>query len=246
MIIIPMAGLSTRFLSKGFDLPKYMLEAHGKSLFDWAILSFEKYFKTQVFLFICRDVYGTRPFIEKHCLELGIANFNIIELKFETLGQGHTVLLGLKEASVSNQEPLVIFNIDTYRIGYEFPKFTEAQEVSGYLECFLGSGPNWSNVITKDSYSDCVIRTSEKKNESNLCCTGLYFFSTSTLFREAYTAYHRADDLTTENEHFIAPIYNHLISKGKTIKVDIIKRSSVIFFGTPGEYQKFRKITLKL
>ncbi len=87
MIVIPMAGLSKRFASEGFNLPKYMLEAHGKSLFHWAILSFKKYFKTQSFLFICRNAFDTKNFVKKRCLELGIVNFNIIELENETLGQ---------------------------------------------------------------------------------------------------------------------------------------------------------------
>ena len=111
---------------------------------------------------------------------------------------------------------------------------------------FLGSGPNWSNVITKCSNSDQVIRTSEKRNESNLCCTGLYFFSTSNLFSEAYHGYYSLPHLNAPAEHFIAPIYNFLISRGNTIKVDIINRASVIFFGIPSEYQEFKKMKLRL
>ena len=99
-----------------------MLEAHGKSLFHWAILSFKKYFKTQSFLFICRNIFDTKNFVKKRCLELGIVNFNIIVLENETLGQAHTVLLGLKEAPPSNNEPLLIFNIDTFRLGYKFQR----------------------------------------------------------------------------------------------------------------------------
>ncbi|EOA0230274.1 capsular biosynthesis protein, partial [Escherichia coli] len=34
MIVIPMAGLSSRFKKAGYVKPKYMLEAHGKTLFS--------------------------------------------------------------------------------------------------------------------------------------------------------------------------------------------------------------------
>ena len=36
-LIFPMAGQSARFSRAGFTVPKYMLEAHGKSLFRHAV-----------------------------------------------------------------------------------------------------------------------------------------------------------------------------------------------------------------
>lgn len=47
-IIIPMAGLSSRFTKAGYILPKYMLYAVDRSLFNVAVSSFEKYFKSVV------------------------------------------------------------------------------------------------------------------------------------------------------------------------------------------------------
>ncbi|EKO3985769.1 capsular biosynthesis protein, partial [Vibrio fluvialis] len=42
MIMIPMAGMSSRFFKAGYSKPKYMLEAKGKTLFEHSVLSFEK------------------------------------------------------------------------------------------------------------------------------------------------------------------------------------------------------------
>ena len=67
-IIIPMAGLSSRFTKSGYTLPKYMLYVGNKSLFRLAVESFEKYFKLSRFTFICRDVYCTKKFIENEKL----------------------------------------------------------------------------------------------------------------------------------------------------------------------------------
>ena len=239
-----MAGLSKRFLDAGFDIPKYMLTAHEKTLFHWAIISFKKYFEDQNFLFICRDVYGTKSFIENSANQLGILKFKVIELKSKTLGQAHTVQLGLHEACVSDDEPLVIFNIDTFRFGYEFPKFVNDPKVSGYLECFIGEGYNWSNVVTEYDNSCRVIRTSEKLNESNLCSTGLYYFASTSSFLKSYHSYYTLKEHGNTTEHFIAPIYNKLIELGNNVKVDVIPRSSVIFCGTPNEYYEFKSTPL--
>ena len=48
-IVIPMAGLSSRFTKAGYTLPKYMLYVVDKSLFYLAVRSFEHYFQS------CRD-----------------------------------------------------------------------------------------------------------------------------------------------------------------------------------------------
>ena len=238
MIVIPLAGLSKRFFDEGFKVPKYMLLTQQKTLFYWAVKSFERYFKDQHFLFICRDIYETKLFIERSAFELGILNFEVVELKSATLGQAHTVQLGLSAVGVFGEEPLLIFNIDTFRSRYKFPDFVSNPLLSGYLECFTGSGSNWSNVVTEFDGSSRVIRTSEKLNESNLCCTGLYFFSTVRKFISCYQSHYSTDNSDVNSEHYIAPIYNTLIAQREDIMVDIIPKSSVIFCGTPSEYHE--------
>lgn len=75
MIVIPMAGLSSRFKNAGYTKPKYMLEAHGKTLFNHSVSSFQKYFSSEKFLFIALDVNDTYEFIRSECLSLGINDF---------------------------------------------------------------------------------------------------------------------------------------------------------------------------
>ena len=36
-VIITMAGLGTRFRKAGYQVPKYMIEAKGKTLFEWSL-----------------------------------------------------------------------------------------------------------------------------------------------------------------------------------------------------------------
>ena len=65
MIVIPMAGMSSRFFKAGYDKPKYMLTAHEKTLFEHSVNSFEKYFSKEDFLFIVRDVFETVEFVKE-------------------------------------------------------------------------------------------------------------------------------------------------------------------------------------
>ena len=42
-VVITMAGMGSRFREAGYTVPKYQIEAHGKTLFDWSMASLSGY-----------------------------------------------------------------------------------------------------------------------------------------------------------------------------------------------------------
>lgn len=238
MIVIPMAGLSSRFFKAGYTKPKYMLGAHGVSLFDHAVKSFEAYFKSKKFLFIVRDVYDTPDFVKERAEDLGITEFDIVILDQDTRGQAETVFIGLQLSKYGKKESLTIFNIDTFRPEFIFPNPNKVGD--GYLEVFKGTGDNWSFVKPENYNSNKVIETTEKKPISDLCCSGLYYFSTREIFELAYQDYIKKPEKDWDSgELYIAPIYNYLINNGYQITYNLINRNEVIFCGVPEEYECF-------
>ncbi|MCI2962146.1 glycosyltransferase family 2 protein [Shewanella sp. N2AIL] len=236
MIVIPMAGLSSRFFNAGYDKPKYMLLANGMPLFDHAVLSFKGYFDSIPFLFILRDVYDTPEFVQQRCKALGIKNFSILILDNETRGQAETVYLGLSD--VADETPLTIFNIDTFRPDFILPQCS--LYCDGYLEVFKGEGSNWSYVKPESSDSIRVIETAEKKQISDLCSTGLYHFKYTGDYKRIFKKESaKPAKQWHNNELFIAPLYNHLINEGKIIQYNLIDVNEVIFCGTPSEYIEY-------
>ncbi len=240
MIVIPMAGLSRRFTEAGYLLPKYMLQARGYSLFTHSVLSFFKYFSEIPFLFIARDVHETVNFIHSEVKNMGIKNYQVVNLTHPTAGQAETVSLGLTKARVSDLEPITIFNIDTFRPHFEFPTELNLPEIAGYLEVFKGQGDNWSYIKADAMRQNRVIETAEKIQLSDLCCTGLYHFGSASLFYEAYRGFLENQKVQPiYKEHFIAPIYNQLIARNLDIRFTTIDREQVIFCGVPSEYLNF-------
>jgi len=238
MIIIPMAGTSSRFLKAGYKQPKYMLCAHNKTLFDHAVNSFKNYFKLEKFLFIVRDIDDTVAFVKQRVTALGITDFHISILEKETRGQAETVTLGLKE--IDYQGAITIFNIDTFRLNFHFPDLTQLGK--GYLEVFRGKGDNWSFVKPINSNSTQVYETAEKNPISNLCCTGLYYFSDIDNYLLAYYKYLAKPQTEWDKaELYVAPLYNILIQEGLEIHYHLINRNDVIFCGVPIEYEEFRR-----
>jgi NDP-sugar pyrophosphorylase family protein len=234
MIVIPMAGLSSRFFRAGYTKPKYMLEAHGKTLFDHSVESFKAYFYSEKFVFIIRDVYDTKIFVEERVKELDIKDYDIVVLNDETRGQAETVALGLATYK-GCPEHMTIFNIDTFRPNFKYPDL--AQLGDGYLEVFKGKGINWSYVRPINPDNTAIDLTTEKNPISNLCCTGLYHFACTQDYFKAYNHYlSLPQEMWEKGELYVAPLYNYLIQQGKELHYHLINREEVIFCGTPDEY----------
>jgi hypothetical protein len=234
MIVIPMAGLSSRFTAAGYKLPKYMLKLGAGTVFDCAVKSFAHYFDSVPFLFVARAEADTAAFVTAACSALGIVDARIQILDAPTSGQAETVELGLRAADVSASTPVTIFNIDTFRPGFRFPTGAWWTQSDGYLEVFRGSGQNWSYVGPAPEGNFAVAETTEKRPISDLCCTGLYHFSIAEDFFAALAAERQKPSAP---ELYVAPLYNHLIAEGRRIHYEVTPTSDIIFCGIPAEYE---------
>jgi hypothetical protein len=235
MIVIPMAGLSRRFTLAGYTLPKYMLPLGGQTVFAHAIGSFSALFATTPFLFIARHVAGTEEFLRAECAALGLADSRIVMLEAETAGQAETVERGLDLAAAAEDEPLTIFNIDTFRAHFRFPAAPWFATSDGYLEVFRGSGDNWSYVGPAEGVEEpLVASTTEKQPISDLCCDGLYHFARAGDFRAALATERASPSLP---ELYVAPLYNHLIAAGRRVHYDVAEPGAITFCGVPAEYE---------
>lgn len=234
MIVIPMAGMSRRFSEAGYAAPKYMLPLHGRSVFAHAVGSFADYFSREEFLFIARDIAGTAEFIAAECAAMGLRHARVAMLTAPTAGQAESVESGLREAGVGDATPLTIFNIDTFRPGFRFPEAPWWSGSDGYLEVFRGSGANWSYVRPGPGPEPLALETAEKRPLSDLCCTGLYHFARAGDFSAAL-AWER--EAPSAPELYVAPLYNHLIRRGRLVHYHLIEAASVVFCGVPAEYR---------
>ena len=237
-MMIPMAGLSQRFLNAGYTQPKYMLPLWKENVFYYCIESFKQYFNAWEFVFVFREIQQTRQFILQTCKKLGLANYSLVELQNPTLGQAHTTMLGLQKANCADNASLFVFNIDTLRPHFTLPKELDFAKIDGYLEVFEGEGEQWSFVLSNGENQ--VVQTAEKERISPLCSSGLYYFKNTGDFKEIFTQMQQTQDFS-HNEFYIAPMYNYLIAQDKDIRFHKIALDEILFCGTPQEYQKLKE-----
>lgn len=236
-----MAGFSSRFSQAGYSIPKYMLDLWGRPAFDWAVRGFERYFDSDLFIFILsRAVWDSEEFVRERCASLGIVNSRIVVLDAPTRGQAETVALGLVSVNASGEDDICVFNIDTLRPGFDKPTLWSASD--GWLEAFVGPGDGWSFVQPSRVNQSWVAATAEKRRISPYCSTGMYWFRRFSTFLDAFAgAVSRLESGAECSELYIAPLFNDLLSDGLLVTWELISQAEVFHCGVPAEYEILRR-----
>ena len=237
-IVITMAGLGMRFREAGYQVPKYMIEAKGKTLFEWSMESLKGYGTNHRYTFIVRAEDHAGDFIRAKAAEMGIDRVELIELDHQTDGQATTALLA--SAVWDGDAPLLIYNIDTYVEAYAMN--SDELQGDGFIPCFRGEGDHWSFVKLSDmGTAEEVV---EKVRISDFCTLGAYYFKSCKLYEQLYREFYeegRCRELTgaAGRERYVAPLYNYLISKGGEVRISDVDPAKVHVLGTPEELKVF-------
>lgn len=230
-IVITMGGLGSRFRKAGYTVPKYQIEAKGKTLFTWSMLSLKEFWVNS-FIFLVRREDEAKPFIQKECRELGI-RATIIEIEKLTRGQAETAMLA--ESVWDEEAPLLIYNIDTYvEPGCMTPAVLHGD---GFIPCFHAEGTHWSFVRIDETGKAIEVR--EKTRISDNCTIGAYYFSSAALYRDIYQAFYGQGNHLESGERYVAPLYNYMIERGKEVYIQDIPSTCVHVLGTPEEVEVF-------
>lgn len=233
-VIITMAGRGSRFREAGYNCPKYMIEAKGKTLFEWSMDSLVGYNKhARKYVFIVRIEDNTEFFIRKKMQQYGIEDVVVIGIDYFTDGQATTCMLAMQYCD--NDKPILVYNIDTY----VEPNELKFEDISGdgYIPCFYSDGDHWSFV--KIDENGKVKEIKEKIRISDNCTLGAYYFSSAKLYRELYREYYKDDREFENNEKYIAPLYNLMIKNNMNVTISIIDKNKVHVLGTPEELSVF-------
>jgi len=234
-VVITMAGRGSRFAKSGYKQPKHEIMAGNKSLFWWSMRSLKQFYDEQ-FIFIVRKGSYSKSHLIEEITHLGIASYMIIELTAVTRGQADTVM------QVSNQfdddEDILVYNIDT-AIKPEYLTKDAIIQGDGTVPLFEAEGTHWS-FAKMDETNQRILEMAEKRPISSWGSVGLYYFRRWKDFSTAFEE--MADQLLEEyGEIYIAPLYNHLIQRGKVIMPTFLPKDSYAAIGTPEELADFLK-----
>lgn len=233
-MIITMGGLGSRFVKAGYRLPKYMIEARGRTLFEWSMDSLLDYNKNVCqYVFVVRKEDNAVGFIKEKCHIYHLGLPEIVELDYLTDGQATTAMLGVERVDVN--QPIMIYNIDTYVEPFEMKLSDICGD--GHIPCFHGEGDHWSFARLDERGKVAEVR--EKVRISDYCTLGAYYFSSAALYKRMYNEYYSNHAHLEKNEKYVAPLYNYMISQGLEVSVSLIDANKVHVLGTPEELRAF-------
>ena len=234
-IVITMAGLGERFKKVGYKEPKYRVKVCGKTIFEWSmdsLIGYNKY--VSKYIFVVRKEDNTKEFINEKMKKYKINDIKIIEIEQLTDGQATTCMLAIPYCNL--QDPIMIYNIDTY----VEPNEMQFKDISGdgHIPCFHADGDHWSFVKLDEKGKAIEVR--EKERISDNCTIGLYYFKSCRLYKELYDEYYSDNNNLVKNEKYIAPLYNHMLEKNMDVYIMDLPKNTVHVLGTPEEVEVFK------
>ena len=235
-IVIPMAGAGSRFSTAGYALPKPLIPVNDVPMIQVVINNLRPA-QNHRFIFICQNEHiKTYGLIDR--LHEWSPSSIIIGIDGLTEGAACTVLKA--RDYINNKDPLMIANSDQY-VDVSIDDYLnriKTKNLAGLIMTMKASDPKWSFVGLNEG--QIVTRVVEKEVISDEATVGIYNFSQGSDFvSAAELMIHK--NLRVNNEFYVAPVYNELISNGYRVGIlNIGKEANGMYgLGTPSDLDLF-------
>ena len=235
-IVVPMAGWGRRFSEAGFALPKPLIPVHGRPMIQVVIRNVRPT-RPHRFVFLCQQEHLDRYGMGE-ALRAMAPGAEVVPVRGVTEGAACTVLLA--RDLIDGDDPLMIANSDQW-VDIAVDDYLAAmdrQRADGFIMTMWADDPKWSFVrFDADGRAAEVV---EKKVVSNEATVGIYNFARGRDFVSAADAMIAAG-LRVNGEFYVAPAYNELIARGRSIGVyNVGKEGDGMYgMGIPADLARF-------
>lgn len=226
-ILIPMAGLGSRFVEKGYYLPKPLIKIFGKPMIQHVIDSLDI---DGNYIFIVQKEHRVKYHLDDVLDEMA-PGCSIVEVDGLTDGAARTTLFA--KDIINNDTPLVIANSDQVVVWSSSGFQASLEHADGALAVFKSNDPKWSYIQMNKAI---VSEVAEKRVISNTANVGIYAWAKGSDYVK-YAEQMIAKDIRTNNEFYVAPVYNEAIADQKRIVPYFVEEMHGV--GTPEDMNNF-------
>lgn len=221
------AGKGSRF-AHTHSMPKPFISIHGKPMFVEAFESMN-----------CstNNIRLHHLFQKSHIEEYNPSQYTngiIHSIDYYTNGAATSANHVINSSEYKN-EPWLIIDCD-FIITHDFNKFL----INSNNNLIFIESKKWdlgSSYSCVDSNFN-VFGVAEKQPISNYRNTGQYYWTSGNLYEEAYNFY-KENNILSNGEFYIAPLYNYIIQAGYTTKGHLVNDYQTI--GTPDNLEIYLK-----
>ena len=229
-VLIPMAGVGSRFEQAGYTFPKPLIDVNGKPMIQVVV---ENINVDAEHIFIVQKSHYEKFNLEETLNQIS-PGCKIVQVDGMTEGAACTTLLAREY--INNEEPLLMANSDQFVEwdSNEFMYSMMADEIDGGILSFESTHPKWSYAkLAGDGF---VTEVAEKKPISNVATVGIYFWSKGSDYVK-YAEQMIEKNIRVNNEFYVCPVFNEAIEDNKKIKTFHIDKMWGL--GTPEDLQRF-------
>jgi NDP-sugar pyrophosphorylase family protein len=238
-IVIPMAGLGSRFSMAGFEKPKPFIEILGKPMIEHVIENLS--YPDAKFILIARKEHLER---EKDLVDMISTKYNVSFIGIDKLTEGTACTVLYAKQFIDNDDQLLIANSDQI-VDLKMEEFINDcldRGLDGSILTFKDHemNPKWSFALTDTN--GLVVQVKEKEAISADATVGIYLFNKGRDYVNSAIQMIIEND-RVNNEFYTCPTYNYAINEGKKIGIFEIPFTSMHGIGTPDDldtYLKFR------
>lgn len=226
-VIIPMAGLGSRFSEQGFSLPKPFINIYGQPMIRRVVDSIGLHQHEHIF--IAREEHLKVFDLKEIFPDL---KFNVVPIRETT--EGAAISVSLTRPFFKYDEEILIVNSDQL-VHYDPTEVDKVikSNVDGCIWCFIGNGPKWSYVKLNDA--GFVTEVAEKKQISTIATGGMYYWKSFYNFLDCTNQMVAKND-RVNNEFYVAPVYNYMQPFQRTV---VKMLSGIDQLGTPEDLREY-------
>ncbi len=221
-----MAGLGSRFADAGYRDPKPLVDVDGTPMIKKVVDSIGLIGQ---YIFIVQQEHS----VKYHLLDVldDIApGCRIVSVDGLTDGAARTALKA--KHIIDNDTPLLIANSDQV-IVWDAPSFTSQLASGDVIALFHDNDSKWSYSKIEDGL---VTEVAEKRVISENANVGLYGWKKGSDFVK-YAEQMISKNIKTNNEFYIAPVYNEAIANGNKVYPFFVDEMHGI--GTPEDLEAY-------
>lgn len=242
-IIIPMAGLGSRYSKVGYKVPKPLVKILACPMIVWVLRHVSIREEDKIFLALRKEVdskYGVSQMLKRE-----FPRFNIVPIRLRDITRGAAETIALVIACMDQEDllrPTLSLDCDTIYfediVDYFRMVSLRLSPGSGICACFkdMGRIPMYSYIRTDYDNAGQVTAIAEKKKISNLANTGAYGFPSARIL-DVFLRRLLKKPVPAIGEYYISAVIADMIQDG--IKFLPLLVNTFQCVGTPDQLLEF-------
>lgn len=235
-IVIPMAGLGSRFQEAGYEKPKPFIDVLGKPMIARVMENLS--YKDANYILLARSEHLEQ---EKEIVEDIKAKYNVQFVTIDKLTEGAACTVLYARKLIDNDTPLLIANSDQI-VDLDIGEYIEDcinRNLDGSILTFKDHDTKWSYAKIDELGHVTMVR--EKECISEFATVGLYLFARGKDFVDSALDMIVRND-RVNNEFYVCPVYNYFIQKSGKIGIYNITQQQMHGIGTPKDLDKYMEL----